>query len=123
MNNENDYFEKLKFEHELLNRRVTWLLTSQTILFAAYGLADKDDPKIYKFVETIPCIGLILSIAIFVGIIASIAAKTTIWLDHKDEYPEFGVRTWITIMGLTPDFFLPILFSFGWLQLGVNCCA
>jgi hypothetical protein len=34
-----EYAERLKFEHELINRRVTWLLTSQSILFAAYGVA------------------------------------------------------------------------------------
>jgi hypothetical protein len=32
-------FERLRFEHELINRRLTWLLSSQSILFAAYGVA------------------------------------------------------------------------------------
>ena len=123
MNDEPSYFEKLKFEHELLNRRITWLLTSQTILFAAYGLADKHLDNYQDFAKVIPCLGLILSIAILIGIVAAICAKTFTWLDHKDEHPEFGVRTWITVIGLAPDLFLPILFSYGWLKLGVNCCA
>ena len=29
------YDDRLKFEHDLINRRLTWLLTSQSILFAA----------------------------------------------------------------------------------------
>lgn len=29
-----EFWDRLKFEHELLNQRITWLLTSQTILFA-----------------------------------------------------------------------------------------
>ena len=33
-----DYMNRLDFEHELINRRVTWLLTSQSILFAIYGI-------------------------------------------------------------------------------------
>lgn len=122
MKNENDYFERLKFEHELLNRRVTWLLASQTILFAAYGLTDKHIENDKIIVEIIPCIGLLLSISIFIGIIASIFAKTLTWLDNRTEHPQFGVRTWITILGFTPDLLLPILFSFGWLQLGAKCC-
>lgn len=36
--NEDKYFKRLEFEHELINRRLTWLLSSQTILFAAYGI-------------------------------------------------------------------------------------
>jgi len=123
MNNESGYFEKQKFEHELLNRRVTWLLTSQSILFVAYGLADKNIVNYKKFAEIIPCIGLLLSIAIFIGIVAAIFAKTKIWLDYKEEHPEFGEKTWITIMGFIPDLFLPIMFSYGWLQFDVNCCA
>ena len=34
-----EYAERLKFEHELINTRVTWLMASQSILFAAYGAA------------------------------------------------------------------------------------
>jgi hypothetical protein len=33
-----DHRDALQFEHELINRKVTWLLTSQTLLFAALGL-------------------------------------------------------------------------------------
>jgi hypothetical protein len=32
------YSERLKLEHELINRRVTWLLSPQTILFAEHPL-------------------------------------------------------------------------------------
>ena len=33
-----EYWKRLTFEHDLINRRITWLLSSQTILFAAYGI-------------------------------------------------------------------------------------
>ena len=68
MNDENDYFEKLKFEHELLSRRVTWLLASQTILFAAYGvcgLADKhieNNKIIIEIIRVLVCCHLLLSL-------------------------------------------------------------
>ena len=53
MDREPSYFEKLKFERELLNRRITWLLTSQSILFSAYGLAVKNIEGYKKFVNVL----------------------------------------------------------------------
>ena len=35
MDKQEKYEQRLQFEHELINRRLTWLLTSQRILFAA----------------------------------------------------------------------------------------
>lgn len=32
-----EYTRRLEFEHELISRRIGWLLTSQTILLTAYG--------------------------------------------------------------------------------------
>ena len=33
-----DYNRKQEFEHDLINRKTTWSLTTQGILFAAYGV-------------------------------------------------------------------------------------
>jgi len=33
-----DHNHRQEFEHDLINRKTTWGLTSQTILFAAYGV-------------------------------------------------------------------------------------
>ena len=33
-----NYDERQKFEHELIDRKLNWMLTSQTILFAALAL-------------------------------------------------------------------------------------
>ena len=33
-----DQNHRQEFEHDLLNRKTTWGLTGQTILFAAYGV-------------------------------------------------------------------------------------
>ena len=39
------YQNKLKFEHDLFNRRLTWLFNSQTILIAVAAFANKADEK------------------------------------------------------------------------------
>ncbi len=67
------YAEKLKFEHELINRRVTWLLTSQTILFAAYGVAL--DTSTRWFLRTVAFTGAALAILLLAGIVAAFFAK------------------------------------------------
>ena len=33
-----EYLEPIRHEQGLINRRLTWLLTSQSMLFAAYGI-------------------------------------------------------------------------------------
>ena len=42
-----DYHKTQAFEHSLINRRITWLLTSQGIFFAALGfvLGKDGDPN------------------------------------------------------------------------------
>ncbi len=119
------YEHRGEFEHELLNRRVTWLLTSQTILFAAYGLsfnekATGDQAKLFR--ESIPELGIILSLIIWIGINAAFISKILSLLDFRKSHPDFkneplGVRSWLTILGYFPDFFIPLVFVFVWSKL------
>jgi len=108
----------MQFEHELIHRRLTWLLTSETILFAAYGVALGKAPW---FLEIVAIVGLAISAAVFVGIVASLLAKIHIWLDFRNvpgnEKEPFWVRTWITFMGFAPDLALPIVFAVVWTRL------
>ena len=129
-----EYQEQQKFEHELINRRVIWLLTSQSILFAAYGLGAKNGVAI---AENFQCIvarsGLISSFVLFVGIFWDIMAKFCSWRNYLkikhnfesssipeqlDEMREnWGVKTSITVVALSPDLLLPILFFIAWLYV------
>lgn len=113
--------ERGKFEHELLNRRVTWLLSSQTILFAAYGLSISEHDKGEIFREVIPMVGIVLSTIVLIGIVAAFIAKIVAWNDlrrHKEyENEQLGIRTWITFLGYTPDFFIPFIFAIAWYYL------
>lgn len=121
--NKNEYVNQLKFEHELINRRVTWLLTSQSIFFATYGFVYEKTPTATatvtaSFLKTLSVIGATTSMLCLVGILASFAAKFCTWKklqkNPKYEYEPFGVNTPITFIGFIPDFTLPIVFIIGW---------
>lgn len=108
-------FRELKhYEHELNNRRLTWLLTSQSLLFAAYGLVFASD-KIKdqtKVTHAIAYFGGIIAGVIWLGIVASIIASLYLWRDVKEKYPgePLGVRTWTTILSWCTDVSLPLVF-------------
>jgi len=112
----------MQFEHELIDRRLNWLLASETILFAAYGLAlDKAALISHSFLKAVAFVGLLISAAVFVGVVASLLAKFFIWRDftklHGNESEQFWVRTRTTVMGFVPDLTLPIVFAIAWVRL------
>jgi hypothetical protein len=127
-----EHFDQQKFEHELINRHVTWLLTSQTILIAAYGLIIKDcgnaSKDLLKYIpidpllRLIPYCGLLTSLSLFIGIVSLILAKFVDWRDYQSlvekkvegDRPPWGIRTWITFFALVPDVLLPLIFSIFW---------
>jgi hypothetical protein len=115
-------FERLRFEHELINRRLTWLLSSQSILFAAYGVAVRTvEPGISVseiadiFLRVTAITGTVIAILILIGVVAGILAKRTVWKDSKEK--QFGVRTWITYLALVPDILLPVVFALAWIYI------
>ncbi|HOY12485.1 MAG TPA: hypothetical protein PLY70_05065 [Saprospiraceae bacterium] len=113
--------KRMHFEHDLINRRLSWLLTSQSILFAAMALAFEDSELCEKhktFIELIPVMGGVISLSIFSGVLAGAFAKYKIW--KKSESDEWGVRTWITRWALLgTDLLLPIIFAIIWLCIGM----
>jgi len=120
--NENEYFERLRFKHELINRRLTWLLSSQTILFAAYGVAlgTAQPGKAEIFLKVTAISGAAIACLILIGVIAGILAKRTVWKDSHTE--QFGVRTPITYLALIPDTLLPVVFAIAWICIiGYQC--
>ncbi len=119
MNNQENYQKRLFFEHDLINRRLTWLLTSQTILFAALAFVlGKEELSVQQsfFSEIISILGMGISIAILIGVLMGILAKVMTWRDAKaiDKNQQFGVRTWITMIAFIPDVFMPIAFAIAW---------
>jgi hypothetical protein len=119
---EEEYFERLRFEHELINRRVTWLLTSQTILLSAFGLVLKTENatqptgEVPDFLKVMAIAGAVITSLILVGIVAGVVAKYSVWKDYQvhDPNAEWGARTWVTVVALLPDITLPIVFIVAW---------
>src|SRR5205809_5789770 len=117
---EPEYHRRLGFEHELIGRRIGWLLTSQSILFTAYGLTlDKQGHAADLYRLWIPRLGPLLAFAVLCGVIAAALAKYRTWRDFQKDNPSafWGVRTYITIIGLIPDFALPLIFASIWMVL------
>jgi uncharacterized membrane protein YidH (DUF202 family) len=118
MDKQEKYEQRLQFEHELINRRLTWLLTSQSILFAALAFVlekERMDPLQKEFSKIISVLGISIALAILIGVIMGIAAKILTWQDSKKAGAKhFGVRTWITFTAFIPDVFMPIAFAVAW---------
>lgn len=121
-----DYMNRLDFEHELINRRVTWLLTSQSILFAIYGIVLNSGTKLSEeacsFLTVISSCGFVICISSLVGISASALAKRSAWKKYQDESknrhePWGGLNTIITSFGLVPDLVIPLVFVIAWAAL------
>jgi hypothetical protein len=115
MSDTTGFSNRLEFEHVLINRRLTWLLTTQSILFAAYGLATRADKAAEVFLAVTPIAGIAVSGMIFIGILCGVFAKWYTWQDSEKK--EFGVRTWITILALLPDLMLPVVFALAWIWI------
>jgi hypothetical protein len=116
----------------LIDRKITWLLTSQTILFAALGLTLQ--APVLELVRIIAGVGLAICIIIVIGLVGNILAK---WFVHSDyegfvkeafvderkppwgvretKSVEFGVRTFTTWMGVSVDLAIPLAFIISWL--------
>ena len=113
-----DYWERLAFEHELINRRLTWLLTSQTILFAAYAFSLDTQllPAAASFRGVTAMSGLVIAALILVGVLCAIVAKRAVWKDYESSHKgeQFGVRTRVTYVALVPDTVLPVVFIAAW---------
>ncbi len=131
-----DYNHRQEFEHELLDRKTTWLLTSQTILFAAYGVtfgASQRTHGLGDFRRVVAWAGLITSVVVFLGILALVRAKYLSWRAYRAYYEQprtpdppkpigsgnlqWGVHSWTTVLALTPDCVIPLVFARAWYVL------
>jgi hypothetical protein len=130
-----DHNARQNFEHELINRKTTWLITSQTILFAAYGVTFRvtnsvDDPRDFR--RVVAWAGLSLAIITFVGVCGLLTSKYLAWKLYRAYYegaPQdlptplerplpWGVKTWNTMgLALWPDVALPLVFIGAWTAL------
>ena len=116
------YCRQIDKEDELIDRRVNWLLTSQSILFAAVGLSGNEMAGIVMFV--VPWVGLCSSFAIGVTVWAASLSLTRYRIKLKDlcpprndpeqYYPQLHRKEWIIMSGLLPSSIIPLMFSVAW---------
>ena len=133
-----DHESRQIFEHQLIDRKTTWLLTTQTILFAAYGVTFRGGAAagdVRDFRTVVSWVGIAIAAAVFIGVLALINSKRIAWKDYQKYFedprassiearvalPEpvkaplqWGVRTPNTCITLLPDLVLPIVFILAW---------
>lgn len=133
-----DYNARQEFEHDLINRKTTWWMTAQTILFAAYGVTLRGDltnsllTDADTFRNAITIVGLAAASVTFIGVAAVVVSKVLSWRVYAKSYQlreyrlpgplnkkrlAWGVNTVNTWFTLTPDLLLPVIFAVAWLYL------
>lgn len=132
------YNGRQEFEHDLINRKISWFLTTQSIMFAAYGLTikeapDREEAEIFRCV--VAWVGLLLGVITVFGVGAVINSK---WRSfhayrsfckmekikpmepHGASEAKWGLGTLNTLVSLAPDILTPVLFIAGWGYLILN---
>jgi hypothetical protein len=113
--------EKWVQEDNLLDQRVTWLLLSQTILFAAYCVMmqiPKDSPHVNKAAKLLawfPLFGIALTCIISIAIVAAVSAQQQIKTYPDSKRFNVYVGGGLTWLGYIPPIALPVLFIVAWL--------
>jgi hypothetical protein len=125
-----DFNKRQEFEHELINRKTTWLLTTQAILFAAYGVSVDNQDNSASLREVTVWTGVSVAVLTWIGVGTVVISKLLSWRDYaafyrgpshsppkpfKRQKLQWGVRTWNTPLTLLPDLLLPLVFILGWL--------
>lgn len=131
--------ERWVHEDALVNQRMTWLLHSQGLLFAAYGLVAKSvfDGKLAtasgapatpgaaelaeplrRVFSLIPVLGIGTCIAIALGVFAAWSAQERVGRDFaRSSRVPVGVSKETTFLGRLTAVLLPLFFVSGWIYL------
>jgi hypothetical protein len=125
-----DYNERQRFEHELIDRKTTWMLVAQGLFFAAYGATfGKTDVEMFRLV--VAGSGFSTAWFVFAGVLALIRSKSLSWQDYRRYFGEgrrqeklpgpiarrplqWGVDDQNTKFALSPDVLLPLVFVVAW---------
>ena len=113
---------KIMHENDLLNHRLSWLTTSQSIFFAAYVFAFsslKTFPVVFR--HALPLIAILTCLSFFVGMIAALFATKHIREKWTDKFPGRGYENalfagepWTRWAGNVPPWIVPPLFIVAW---------
>ena len=119
------YCRQIDKEDELIDRRINWLLTSQSILFAAVGLSGNEVAIIV--LSVVPWVGLCSSFAIGVTVWAALLSITRYRNklkklcpprdDPEQYYPQLHRKEGIIMLGILPSSIIPLMFSAAWIAV------
>jgi len=116
--------EKWKHEDDMINHRLNWLIMTQTILFAAYGLllgvkVENTESnlltKIDNLLDVLPAMGMSVSALVFLGIFGAVGAMSELKKPAKSEGVTIDVASWTSWLGQATGLLLPVVFLVGWL--------
>jgi hypothetical protein len=74
-----DYIDGQEFEHALIDRKTTWWLSAQAILFTAYGLTFQAAVSPVNFQHIIALVGVAVASLTWIGVAAVIFSKFFSW--------------------------------------------
>ena len=105
----------------LINYRITWLIASQSILFAGYAIlisrSKFESQLIQDITQVFVFVRISTALLIFIGIFASCVAVFFIWNDPHVQDPKRRLRILTTLGGLLPAVALPIVFLCAWIHI------
>ena len=115
------YTECFKKENDLINNRITWLLTTQVFLFAALEYVKHTE----QLTLAVVIVGLVSSFGFFLCILAAIMAYFRFYFNipkkyKKHKFPETYRNKFILFMGFTGPFLTPIVLIWAWSYLLYN---
>lgn len=131
---------EIHYEHNLISHRMTWYVTSQSFLMAAFAVSGGNGHQfVWLAKPLIPILGIVTSLIIWFSLIAAIEAmrrlkvyKNEIFrqdeylqkLDpfnlrfrkEKENWLKFMLRVgWIHCIGLSPPIVIPLIFLIAWI--------
>lgn len=130
--------ERWVHEDELIGNRLGWLMGSQTLLFAAFGLAaapGKPNSTTHRLLSILPFLGTGISLAIGLGVVTALIAMSRILractgsglflvggsssnADPKVWRPDVSRTT--TVCGWLAAVSLPAMFTLAWAALALQ---
>jgi hypothetical protein len=127
-----DHTDRQVFEHQLIDRKTSWSLTTHSILFAAYGLTlSAKEPDAHQFQSTVAWSGLAVAVVTLLGVGFVVLSKWRSFLLYETHFERmksrlnlpgvqplrWGAGPLNTLGSLLPDMCLPIVFVIAWSAL------
>jgi predicted Co/Zn/Cd cation transporter (cation efflux family) len=110
----------------MINHRLNWLIMTQTILFAAYGLllgvqVENTESnfltKIENLLDVLPAMGMSVSALVFLGILGAVGAMSRLKKRAKSQHVIIDAASWTSLLGQATGLLFPVVFLVGWLYI------